>query len=113
MFISLSFSEGIAKSEALGDFDLVDRQFDYYLNTLIWLGVLKSKEGMILNTPRGAKLLTLSYKERLEEFAKIIFSDPICFQILKTQDYSPQDFIKFYKIASVSTTNRRSQSIQS
>lgn len=113
MFISLSSSGGIAKSEALGEFDLVDRQFDYYLNTLIWLDVLEVKEGMILSTPRGAKLLKLSYKERLEELAKIIFSDPICFQILKTQSYNSQDFIKNYRIESISTMNRRAQSIQS
>lgn len=113
MFISLSSSETITKSEALGDFDLVDRQFDYYLNTLVWLGVLEIEESLILITPKGKKLLTLSYKERLEELAKIIFSDPICFEILKTQNYNPQDFIKSYRIKSSSTMKRRSQSIQS
>lgn len=114
MFISLSLNQGITKNEAMNDFDLVERQYDYYLNVLLWMNLYKlDNNHHIAITSKGEELLNLGFKKRLEEFAKIIFSDSICYQILQEKNYDIQDFAKNYNLQSTNTIQRRVQTIQS
>lgn len=114
MFISLSLNRGITKNEAMNDFDLVERQYDYYLNVLLWMNLYKMDNNHhIVITSKGEELLNLGFKKRLEEFAKIIFSDSICYQILQEKNYNSQDFAKNYNLQSTNTIQRRVQTIQS
>ncbi len=77
MFIYIS-SGYISKYELSKEFDIVNRQIDYYYSVLSFLGLCTYEKGDdIILTDRGEKLSKLSKEELLIELAKIIFSSKI------------------------------------
>lgn len=72
-----------AKRELTLDFDIVDRQIDYYFNTLRFMGLAESDRENIWLTGRGRKIARLPHRKKLQEMAKIIFSEPIFNRALK------------------------------
>lgn len=101
------------KISVIGDFDilLVERQYDYYFNVLRWMKLCEYHNGCIYLTDTGRYLLTLSIERRMAELARIIFSEPICFNELKNIPHSQDDFDR-YRISG-STINRRLQTVRS
>lgn len=66
-----------AKKELTLDFDIVDRQIDYYYATLKFMGLADSDRENIWLTERGSEIAGLPHRGRLQEMARIVFSEPI------------------------------------
>lgn len=78
LLLSMAADELYSKEELFADYALVPRQWDYYLNALIWLGlVFKCAEGYFRLTLRGHQLLELSEQERVFYIAQTAFSNDI------------------------------------
>ncbi len=102
-----------SKLSIVGNFDieLVERQYDYYFNVLRWMNLCEYKDGCIYLTEQGQFILSLNIEKRMEEIARIIFSEPICYNVLKGIEQDTSDFTR-YKISG-STIGRRLSSIRS
>ncbi|WP_304544619.1 type II restriction enzyme [Sulfurimonas microaerophilic] len=111
IFLNIAKEEHPTKTSVTDEFDIVSRQYDYYLNVLKWMRVCQERDSEIFLTERGERLLTLNIEKRLEEFARIIFSEPICFAQLKKLEQNEEDF-QAYNLSG-STIERRMQSIRS
>ncbi|NLC27445.1 MAG: hypothetical protein GX780_01565 [Campylobacteraceae bacterium] len=98
------------KSSIASDFDIVERQHDYYFNVLKWMNLCCVNDGCIYLTDKGKHILVLDIEKRMEEFARIIFSEPICYNELKKIPQNYSDFAR-YKI-SATTINRRLTTIR-
>ena len=112
IFLNIGKENCQSKIDIIGDFDLVlvARQYDYYFNVLRWMGLCESQNGCIKLTAEGERLLSLNIEQRMEAFARIIFSEPICFHELKGLPQNEVDFLR-YKISG-STIQRRLQTIR-
>jgi hypothetical protein len=114
IFLNTQEEECPTKISIIIDFDisLDARQYDYYFNTLKWLGLCTFDGECINITQQGKYLLSLDTYDRTIEFAKIIFSDPICYKILKNLPIEEEDFNRYSKMGD-STRVRRIESIKS
>jgi hypothetical protein len=112
MLILISQNSSINKEELSSSFDIVDRQVDYYLNVLKWLKVCTEINEHLKLTPRGEAIIKLSFRDRVEALAKIIFSDPISHAVLHKKAIKPELFL-IYNVHSQSTINRRLSTIRS
>ena len=78
LLLSMAAEVQYSKEELFADYALVPRQWDYYLNALIWLGlVFKCAEGYFSLTPRGHQMLELTEQERVFYIAQTAFSNDI------------------------------------
>jgi len=114
IFLNINNYDCPTKIDIVGNFDifLVGRQHDYYFNVLRWLRVCAiSDDGCITLTGRGNKLINLNIEQRMEELARLIFSEPICFNLLHNRPLYEEDFRR-YGIGG-STISRRLQTIRS
>ncbi|MDH4945416.1 hypothetical protein [Sulfurimonas sp. C5] len=111
VFLKIANTQHPTKMEVMGEFDIVARQYDYYLNVLKWMGVCTEFQGELCLTERGEYLLSLNIEKRLEEFVRIIFSEPICFAQLKGKKQNENDF-ESYGLQGT-TIERRLQTVRS
>jgi hypothetical protein len=114
VFLKLGELECATKDELFFDFDLVNRQWDYYLNALIWLGLVSkdnSNECFVLSE-NGVLLFESTENERIFKIAKIAFSNdifnaflsidnPIISQSLKTRNGLTSDSTFLRRIQTV------------
>jgi len=112
MMILISKHLCMRKEELGTNFDIVDRQIDYYLNVLKWLKVCKEVNECLILTPKGNDIINLPFRQRIEALAKIVFSDPISNAILHNKPINPDEFSK-YNIHSINTIQRRIRTIRS
>lgn len=103
--------EDMTKDELSVDFDLVDRQIDYYVNILRWLGLVKVDAATIHLTASGRRIAGLPHAERIYELAQIIFGEPVFHQALKkgTEGVDQSLFARWK--CSKSTIGRRLQTV--
>ena len=100
-------------SESGSNFDIVDRQIDYYFNVLKWLKVCKKEEEeCLVLTQKGQNVVSLPFRRRIEALAEIVFSDPISNAVLHRRAINPNYFY-VYNVHSESTINRRLRTIRS
>lgn len=83
MLTAIDSQGPVAKKELTLDFDIVDRQIDYYYNTLKFMGLAESDRDNIWLTDRGREIARLPHRRKLQEMARIIFSEPIFNSALK------------------------------
>ncbi len=108
--ISKNENDCIAKYELNLEFDIVSRQIDYYFNVLKWLKICKEKDGCLILTPKGKEIVQLPFRRRVEELAKIVFSEPIANRYLHNEQINQQLYSR-YNMNSQSTQKRRLQTI--
>ncbi|MDD5407103.1 MAG: hypothetical protein PHE73_09220 [Sulfurovaceae bacterium] len=108
MMITISENLCISKEELKTKFAIVDRQIDYYFNVLKWLKLCIEKDGCLILTPEGERLVDLSFRKRMQEIAKIVFAEPIMNAVLNNKNPNEQIFLD-YNIKSQSTIHRRLQ----
>ena len=112
MLIIISQSECISKEELKMEFDIVDRQIDYYFNVLKWLKVCVEVENCLVLTQKGKEIIDLEFKERIYSLAKIVFSEPIMNDVLNDKSPTKVSFEK-YVVNSQSTIERRLRTVRS
>ncbi|MCK5819351.1 MAG: hypothetical protein KAH18_08880 [Psychromonas sp.] len=110
MMIVIFNNESLVKYELELEFDIVPRQIDYYFNVLKWLKVCTEKDGCLILTKIGEKIIALPFKRRIEELAKIVFAEPIFHKSLHDQFINEELYLK-YKMQSPSTRKRRLQTV--
>ena len=111
MLILISEHPCMTKEELKLNFDIVDRQIDYYYNVLKWLKLCIEENDCMILTPKGIEILKLPFKERIIEIAKIVFSEPIFNNVLNDIEVNIQLFQR-YNVNSESTKNRRLQTVR-
>ena len=115
MLIIISKNEPISKDQLAAHFDIVPRQIDYYFNVLKWLKlcshVSKDDDDLIL-TNEGNRVIDLSFRKRMQEIAKIVFSDPIMNDILNSKKIDSKIFYEHSGVESSSTRERRLQTVR-
>ncbi len=114
IFLNTLKEECPTKMSIIIDFDisLDPRQYDYYFNVLKWMKLCEYKSECISITDKGRYLLSLKDYDRMIEFARIIFSEPICFNLLHGLNIEINDIKKYPKMGD-STIKRRSNTIES
>ena len=112
MLIIISQAECISKEELKMEFDIVDRQIDYYFNVLKWLRVCVEVGNCLILTKRGKDIIDLDFKDRIYFLAKIVFSEPIMNDVLNEKIPSKDSFKK-YNVNSQSTVERRLRTVRS
>jgi len=100
----------LTKEELHGEFDLVTRQIDYYLNVLKWLKLSTEENAEITLSTEGQILSALPFKQRIEALATRVFAEPICHALLHKQTL-PKERFEVYKVYSPSTQQRRVRTI--
>jgi len=110
MLFVISQSDCINKYELNLEFDIVSRQIDYYFNVLKWLKVCKEENECLILTEIGKQIIDLPFKKRIEELAKIVFSEPITNNFLHKKPINDVMFSK-YNMNSESTQRRRLQTV--
>lgn len=111
MLIVISNNECITKHELELEFDIVSRQIDYYFNVLKWMKICKEENSCISLTQTGKVIISLPFKERIQELAKIVFAEPIFNRSLHNQLIAEELFSK-YKMQRPSTQKRRLQTVK-
>ena len=101
----------MTKEELKLNFDIVDRQIDYYYNVLKWLKLCKEENNCMVLTDKAIPLLELSFKNRTIELAKLVFSEPICNNALNSRNVGMNLFQR-YRVNKESTKDRRLQTIK-
>ncbi len=112
MLFVISKNDCISKFELQLQFDIVPRQIDYYFNVLKWLKVCKEENECLILTTKGLSVIEQPFKSRIEELAKIVFSEPILNFYYNNKKIPEQCFTK-YGMNSDSTQNRRLQTVKS
>jgi len=110
MLFVISKNSCIKKDELNLEFDIVSRQIDYYVNVLKWLKVCEEKNECIVLTSLGKNIIQLPFKKRVEELAKIVFSEPIANNLLHHIPINQELYYR-YNMHSQSTQKRRLQTI--
>jgi hypothetical protein len=116
VFLKLGELECATKDELFFDFDLVTRQWDYYLNALIWLGLASkdtTNECFVLSE-KGISLFEATENERIFEIAKTAFSNDIFNAFLSTDNPIINQSLKTRNgLTSDTTFLRRMQTVKS
>lgn len=116
VFLKLGELECATKEELFFDFDLVARQWDYYLNALIWLGLVHkdtTNECFVLSD-KGISLFSSPENERVYEIAKIAFSNDIFNAFLSIDNPTINQRLKNRNgLTSESTFLRRMRTVKS
>lgn len=111
MLLLISEQPCMTKEELKLNFDIVDRQIDYYYNVLKWLKLCKEENDCMILTSKGIDILKQPFKERIIEISKIVFSEPIFNNVLNGREVNIQLFQR-YKVHSESTKDRRLQTVK-
>lgn len=103
-----------SKSELFGEFDVTDRQIDYYLNVLARMNICVYKRDEITLTERWNEIFNMTSEERLQAMAKIIFSNRIFNDALDKwiEGINDKDFEE-WKMSTDVTKERRKKTIRS
>ena len=112
MLIIISKNEPINKDQLAAHFDIVPRQIDYYVNVLKWLKLCSEVEDNLILTNDGKQLIKFSFRKRMQEIAKIVFSDPIMNDILNSKKIDSNIFYEHSGVESSSTRERRLQTVR-
>lgn len=84
--IKIGQKDGLSKEEVGLEFDLVPRQIDYYLNGLRWMKLITIDESKnVYLTNIGKEMFSMSDRNRMIAFSKIIFSNQIFHTYLRDQ----------------------------
>lgn len=70
--------------DLFSEFDLTSRQYGYYANALIWLGVAQGANGNLNLIGEGREIAKLPVHEQLQRLAKIVFSNEIAHAFLSS-----------------------------
>lgn len=108
MLIMISSHPCMTKEELKLNFDIVDRQIDYYYNVLKWLKLCKEENDCMVLTDKAVSILELSFKDRMIELTKLVFSEPIFNNVLNNKPVTMTLFQR-YRVNSESTMGRRLQ----
>ena len=111
MLITISENACLNKEELKSYFAIVDRQIDYYFNVLKWLRLCKEEDNCLVLTPLAEQFITLPFRERMQEIAKIVFAEPIMNAVLHERLPNLQIF-SYYNVNSDSTISRRLQTVK-
>ena len=112
MLLLISEHTCLKKEDLSFYFDIVDRQIDYYFNVLKWLKVCKEEKECLVLTQKGKDIIRLPFRQRIEAFAKIVFSDPIFNDVLHKRVVDKTLF-GAYNVCSDSTIKRRLGTVNS
>ena len=94
--------------------NLDPRQFDYYINTLIWMKLArKTQDNLIELTNSGLLFGDISRKQQLFELAKIVVSNDVFHAALRDDDSLAKQRMRRYRINSQSTIERRMKTVNS
>lgn len=96
------------------DYDLSERQIDYYSNCLKLFKLIDfTKQGILLNA-RWKDIASIKVKEQAFELAKVIFSEPVFNKTLNKwiDSISDTDFKKHWKVMTWATVLRRKQTLK-
>lgn len=104
--------EGLTKQKIYENFDLVERQIDYYLNALKWLKLITTNENLIRITLIGETISALPFQVKMQQIANIIYSNKIFNFILNKKEIPKKWFLE-YKMLSENTQRRRLTTVQS
>ncbi|MBE8182984.1 MAG: hypothetical protein HAW61_05640 [Candidatus Portiera sp.] len=108
--LSLALTRGrLGKGELETLFNIHARQIDYYTNVLKWLGLFKGDDILSL-TSKGNKIASMPFHKRMEEMAKIVFSDPIFNRRLNGHSIEDKHYEK-YRVFSNVTIGRRMKTV--
>ncbi len=119
LFLKLSERGPLTKEELFFTYNIVPRQYDYYLNALRWMGLVEevsdAKEAKYRLTSEGARIAKKTEKGVLREMAKIVFSNDLCNRFVLNVDPDISKAIKSRNGlgGSDSTFRRRIQTIKS
>lgn len=108
--------ECATKEEIFLGFDLVTRQWDYYLNALVWLGLAEEDpiKSCYILTDKGVSLLGVNESMRLLKIAQIFFSNDIFNAFLNNeQPHISEALKKRNELYSDSTFIRRMSTVRS
>ena len=82
LFLELYEAGPLTKERLFSTYNIVPRQYDYYVNALRWMGLVEENasdwETKYQLTRKGARIAKKSEREILVEMAKIIFSNDLC-----------------------------------
>jgi hypothetical protein len=112
ILILISEHPCMTKEELKLNFDIVDRQIDYYYNVVKWLKLCKEENDCMVLTQKGIEVLQLPFKERIIEIAKIVFSEPIFNEVLNGGTNISMELFHRYNVMSDSTAKRRIQTVK-
>jgi hypothetical protein len=84
IFLKVAEMQNIEKEDLFLNYNLVGRQHGYYLNVLIWLGLVRRDEGRVVLTELGEEITTYPEKLQVFKIAEIAFSNGIFNAFLNT-----------------------------
>jgi hypothetical protein len=113
MLSVVSASGAAIKSELSLEFDITDRQIDYYFAALRWLRLCADRDGRIVPTPRGIKISQMTHSRKIRALAETIFSEPIFHQALAGAIPDPSSPLWYRWHLSDTTIGRRIQTVAS
>ena len=113
MLTAIDDQEPVSKKELNLDFDIVERQIDYYYNTLKFMGLADSDRERIWLTDRGREIARLPHRRKVQEMARIVFSEPIFNTALKKGVDAVEDGLFGRWQVSGSTIPRRKKTVRS
>lgn len=93
------------------NFDIVDRQIDYYYNVLKWLKIVDEVDNCLILNNEGLRISNLSFRDKIIALSKIVFSEPIMNNVLHNKAVD-KDLFEQYRVASDNTITRRLQTVQ-
>ena len=112
MLLLISEHPCMTKEELKLNFDIVDRQIDYYYNVLKWLKLCIEENDCMILTQKGIEILQLPFKKRIIEIAKIVFSEPIFNEVLNNGREVSIELFHRYGVMSDLTAKRRLQTVR-
>jgi len=95
------------KRSVISNFDVVDRQADYYFNALRWLGLCQYNGDCIELSKKGMEVVSLDIHNRMVAIVKIIFSEPIFFNELRSLPTDKAEYKK-WKMGPITAKRRLS-----
>ena len=119
LFLRLSEEEPLTKEKLFSAYNIVPRQYDYYLNALRWMGLAEdvsdSKDTKYRLTLEGTRIAKKTEKGVFCEMAKIVFSNDLCNRFVLNSDPEIPKAIRNRNGlgGSGSTFRRRMQTIRS
>jgi hypothetical protein len=111
MLSAVSASGGAVKSELSLEFDITERQIDYYFAALRWMRLSTEQHGRIVLTPKGTEISQMGHKRKIRALAEMIFSEPIFHQALAGTNPDPSSPIWNRWHLNDTTRERRIQTV--
>ncbi len=103
----------MTKDELFEEFDVVNRQIDYYTNVLKWLGLVDIQNQMVRLTPLGRDVADMPHADRIKVLAETTFREPVFHFVLHHPEAPvPGKLFSRWKLMSDATRQRRTQTVQ-